>query len=83
MSSDTTDIVLDRPLMVDGTEIMTVRMREPTVQDQIAASEVKGSPARQEIAMIANLCEITPDMVRQLSLRDYKKLQQAFLGFTE
>lgn len=83
MSSDTTDIVLDRPLMVDGTEVMTVRMREPTVQDQIAASEVKGSPARQEIAMIANLCEITPDMVRQLSLRDYKKLQQAFLGFTE
>lgn len=83
MSSDTTDIVLDRPLMVDGTEVTTVCMREPTVQDQIAASEVKGSPARQEIAMIANLCEITPDMVRQLSLRDYKKLQQAFLGFTE
>lgn len=69
--------------MVDGTKVTTVRMREPTVQDQIAASETKGSSARQEITMIANLCEISPDAVCQLSLRDYKKLQQAFLGFTE
>ncbi len=83
MFKDMIDIVLDRPLTVDGTEVTTLRLREPTVQDQIAASETKGSSARQEITMIANLCEISPDAVCQLSLRDYKKLQQAFLGFTE
>lgn len=80
---DHIDVKLGRPLTIDGTDVTTLRMREPTVQDQLTASEIKGGPAQQEITMIANLCEISLDDVKRLPLRDYKKLQEAFLGFTE
>lgn len=80
---DYVDIQLGRPVDIDGTKVTTLRMREPTVQDQITASEMKGSAAAQEISMIANLCEVSPEDIKALPLREYRKLQEAFLGFTE
>lgn len=81
--TDHADIKLGRPLEIAGVAVSTLRMREPTVGDQMVASEIKGSAAQQEIVMIANLCEISPDDIKRLPLRDYRKLQEAFLGFTE
>ena len=57
-----------------------VRMREPTVADQLAT---KGTPEEREIALIGNLCEVSPDEVRALTLRDYRRLQVALMGFTD
>lgn len=76
-------IELETGVDIDGTKVKALTMREPTVADQLAASEVKGSNAQQEITLIANLCEITPDDVKKLTLRDYRKVQEAFAGFTE
>ena len=56
-------------------------MREPTVADQLATEELKGGESAKEIAMFANLCEIAPDDIKRLTLKDYKKVQAAFLGF--
>lgn len=75
------DIELSRPLTIDGSEIKVIRMREPKVEDQLAAEEVKGSASAQEIQMFANLCEIAPADIKRLTLRDYKKLQVAYVGF--
>lgn len=75
------DIDLSRPLAVDGTEVKQLRMREPTVADQLVSEEMKGTDSVKEIAMLSNLCEVTPDDIKKLSLRDYKKVQAAFLGF--
>lgn len=83
MSEEFKDIELSRALEIDGTKVTKIRMREPTVADQLAASAIKGDAATQEITMIANLCDITPGDIKKLTLRDYKKLQEAFLGFTE
>lgn len=77
------DITLSRPVEIAGVQTSTLRMREPTVRDQEAATEMKGSDASREIVMFANLCDVTPDEVRNLSIRDYKRLQTAFLGFTD
>ena len=77
------DIELKRGLEVDGSIVKVLRMREPTVADQIAASEVKGSEAEQEVRLIANLCEVSLDDVRGLTLRDYRRIQNAFLSMTE
>lgn len=76
-------IELSRPLDIDGTQVSTLTLREPTVEDQITASEMKASDAVQEVHMIANLCDVAPSDIRKLSLRDYRKLQDAFVGFTE
>lgn len=84
MANDNTDFVdvdLSRAIAIDGATVKTLRMREPTVADQLAADELKGSDAAKELMTIANLCQITPDDLKKLGLRDYKKLQEAFLGF--
>ena len=58
-----------------------VQDREPTVGDQLVADEMKGSEAAKEIATLANLCQVAPDDIKRLTLKDYKRLQAAFLGF--
>ena len=75
------DVELTRPLEIDGAQVKVLRMREPTVGDQLASEETKGGEAAREITMLANLCQVTPDDIKRLTLRDYKKLQGAFVGF--
>ena len=75
------DVELSRPMSIDGAQVKALRMREPTVADQLASEEMKGSDSAKEIIMLANLCEVSPDDIKRLTLKDYKKLQAAFLGF--
>lgn len=76
------DIELSRPLQIDGANVSALRMREPTVADQLAMEEMKGTDGAKEIGMFANLCEVSPDDIKKLTLKDYKKVQATFLGFT-
>lgn len=65
--------------------ISEISMREPTVQDLLSAElQAKGkSDAEQEITMFANLCEIAPDFIKSLGLKDYKRIQESYRLFTE
>lgn len=65
--------------------INQIQMREPTVQDLLSAElQSKGkSDAEQEIKMFANLCEIAPDFIKKLGLKDYKRIQESYRLFTE
>lgn len=76
-----TDVELSRPISIDGADVTKLRLREPTVADQLAADEYKGGDAAKELFTMANLCQVTPDDLKKLTLRDYKKLQGAFLNF--
>ena len=75
------DVELARPLEIDGAQVKKLRMREPTVADQETSLEIDGTDAKREILMFANLCEVAPDDIKKLTLRDYKKVQAAFMGF--
>ena len=75
------DITLSRPMDIDGAKVAVLRMREPTVGDQLVADESTGSEAAKEITMLSNLCQVAPDDIKRLKLRDYKRAQVAFLGF--
>lgn len=77
------DITLSRPLDVSGVKIAVLRMREPTVADQEIASDLPGTDASREIATFANLCEQSPDDIRKLPLKDYKRLQAAYVNFID
>jgi hypothetical protein len=77
------DIKLLTPIEVDGAKVTGLRMREPRVKDQLVSQEIKGSDAEKELAMMANLCEVSPDDLKQLTLRDYKQVQKVFLGFCD
>ena len=71
----------DRPITIDGTEVKSLEMREPTVGDQLAVDKLS-SAAEKEVAMFANLCEIAPATLHGLSIKQYGKLQDAYADFT-
>lgn len=73
------DVTLSRPLEIDGAKVNVLTMREPTVDDQIAA-EAGGSDGVADKKYMANLCMVTPSDIGRLPLRDFKRLQVAF-GF--
>lgn len=80
-NTDKTIIKLKKPITVDGVPFSSLEMREPTVADQLAAQKQTGTDAEQELAMIANLCMVKPEDLHQLTLRDYRAVQEAFAGF--
>jgi len=75
------DVKFARELMIAGAMQKTVRMREPTVADQLAAMKAKGNEVEQEIVLVANLCMATPEEIKNLPMREYKKLQAALMVF--
>lgn len=77
------DVELSRPIEIDGAQVTVLRMREPTVADQLLFDELKGGNAAKEVAVVANLCEVTPDDIKRLPLKDFMRLQKAFAGFID
>ena len=71
----------DRPLKIDGTAVKSLNMREPTVNDQLVARKSGLGDEEAEVNMIANLCELPPDAVRGMTMRQYVRLQEALAGF--
>jgi len=76
------DISLDRQVTLgNGVEVGAIRMREPTVDDQVRHADAKGSEATKEIATMAHLTEMSPEDIKRLPLKSYKRLQEAYEGF--
>lgn len=78
-----TEIKLQTGILIDGVTVKTLTMREPTVADAIAAQELKGSSAAQEVTYMANLCDVSPAEIQSMTMRDFKKLQDALAAFTD
>lgn len=77
-------ITLSRPLSINGTKVPKVTMREPTVRDEMLARKTAGTDsADNESTLLANLCGLLTDDLQNMSLKDYRRLQEAFLGFLE
>lgn len=76
-----TEITLTRPVDIMGTKVSVLCMREPTVADNEATSSMEGSDATREIHEFANLCDMSPDEFRKLSLKDYQRVRAAYLAF--
>ncbi|KVE33907.1 phage tail assembly protein [Burkholderia sp. TSV86] len=76
-------ITLSKPLEVNGVPLQEVTMREPTLDDQVASNEARGSDVLKEITLFANLCTVAPADLRRLKLRDYLRLQAAFGNFLD
>lgn len=57
-----------------------VEMREPKVKDMRLVRDIKDEEDRS-IKLIANLTMMAEPEINELSMKDYKKLQDAFEGF--
>lgn len=76
-----TDITLDYPITINGAQVTRIRLRRPKTRDTLIARKMKGDSAEQEIALIANLSELSPEDVQELDVADYRKVQQALEAF--
>lgn len=79
----TTPIELDYPITVDGVEVSSLAMRRPTVADQLAFEDGKGSEAGRTVNMMANLCDVPPASIKQLDVVDFAQLAEVLKGFNE
>jgi len=79
----TTDITLGKVIDIDGAKVSALRMREPTVNDQLIMDARKGSYAVKEMTFIADLCGVTMDDIKKLTLRDYKRVQNGLGAFLD
>ncbi|HKY46155.1 MAG TPA: phage tail assembly protein [Pyrinomonadaceae bacterium] len=77
------DITLAKPATIAGAKVSSIRMREPTVSDLEAGQKNAGNDAAREITIFANLCEVSPEDLRGLVLRNYARLQAAYQLFTD
>jgi hypothetical protein len=78
----TTPIDLEYPVEVDGVQVSTLAMRRPTVADQLAFEEGKGTEAKKTVNMMAALCDVPPATIQQLDIVDFQKLATVMAGFT-
>ncbi len=75
------EIKLKYPVSDGGETINVLKMRAPKVRDQLNADKLNGGDAEKEVAIMANLCDLTPDIIGELDLRDYVALQEAYKSF--
>lgn len=81
MDTTSVQVALRYPVMSDGTELRSLSMRRPKVRDQLAAAHGKGSEEDKEVRLIANLCEVTPEVIEDLDMADYQAIQKAYASF--
>jgi hypothetical protein len=81
MSNTTSTIDLEFPITIAGAKVAVLSMRRASVGDVLVANRVKDDIER-EIILFSNLCQVSPDDIRNLDLKDYTKLQEVFRGFT-
>lgn len=75
-------INLSTPVKIDGVLADCLSIREPSVEDMLTVKKGNKSPEDQELALFANLCEVSPETIRSLTWRDYKRVQKAFERIT-
>lgn len=73
---------MKRPPKLDGTEVKSLTMREPSVQDQLTADKQHAHRGDGEVALIANLTEQSPEAIGGMSMKQYRRCQSALEFFT-
>ena len=81
MNESIVAIPLRSPVEHNGQTFDTLKMREPKVRDSLTARKQGGTDAAVEVLLFANLCDVHPDVVENMGMHDYGKLQDAYKGF--
>lgn len=79
------EVTLKKPHSFSGEERTVVTMREPTVDIQLNARKIAGKPdaAAVEMAQFALLCDCAPGDFKNMTMRDYTRLQTAYTFFID
>ena len=75
------NITLRHPVTHQATEYTELSMRRAKARDSRDAQRGGGTAADIEIRMMANLCEVPPEVIEELDMADYSRLQKVYEGF--
>jgi hypothetical protein len=76
-----TKIKLANAIKIDGKELTEISIRRPKVRDRLAVERSNASDAEKEVQLIANLAELPIEVIEDIDLADYAKLQRALTDF--
>lgn len=75
-------INLKFPVTVENEIYNNLTMRRSKVKDRLAIAAMKNlSDEEKEIRLFANLCEVSPEVLKELDEVDYGALQKVYVGF--
>jgi len=74
-------IDLDYPVEVAGKKYTELHIRRPKVRDHLVADRMGGGNAEKEVKLLANLCEVAPEVIEELDAADYQRLQGVYGRF--
>jgi Phage tail assembly chaperone proteins, E, or 41 or 14 len=77
----TADIDLDFPVEVDAIPYITLTMRRPKTKDSLKNAKFKGSDVERGIALLADLCDVAPNVIAELDDIDAQKLGKQLDAF--
>ena len=81
VKASSAEITLDFPIKIEGVEVGSLTLRRPKQKDLKAASLGTSTDAQIEEKLFSNLLQITPADRGELDMSDYRKLQEAYMGF--
>ena len=76
-------IKLNEPIKIDGVLVHELSLRKPKVRDLIIAGKTNVSESEREVNLVANLAEVSVDVIQELDLRDYMKIQNWLKDFLQ
>lgn len=74
-------ILLKYPIKINETEYTELTMRRSKVKDRLAVSAMKTTDEEKEITLFANLCEVSPQVIKELDEVDYTAVQKVYMSF--
>lgn len=77
---DDVKVEFESPLKIAGKEYTQLVLREPVVRDMKMVEHIE-NPMQQDLALIANLTNMTIDEMEQLPLHIYYRLQEGLKTF--
>ena len=74
-------IKLQYPIKIEETTYEELTMRRSKVKDRLAVSVMKATDEEKEINLFANLCDVSPAVIKELDEVDYTKVQKVYMSF--
>lgn len=77
----TADVDLAYPITMDGENISKLTMRRPKVKDTVWMRRQSGDEFEKGMAMMARLCNVSPEHIHELDEVDAAKVSEQYEAF--
>jgi hypothetical protein len=74
-------IILNEPVTVNGTLVSELTLRRPKVRDYLVIERLNSSDLGKEVTLTANLASVTKEVIEELDITDYSKVQEVLKDF--